>query len=325
MIDKKEETKVQNIRGDLPQKTHTYVAADGSGDFKTVQEAVDAVPVHNTADVLIHIKPGVYRERVLISGDKPYITLIGEGEKAADVVIINNVHAGAIMENGDITGTFRTGTARIYASHFTAENVTFANDYDRTGEGGAQAVAVYASGEHIEFKNCRFCGLQDTLYAKDGTQLYENCYIEGDVDFIFGGARAVFEQCEIHSINVNPEDTNRGGYIAAPSTPAAQKYGFLFQDCTMTGNNSDNTVFLGRPWHPGSDPNALGCCVFMHCQLGAHIREDGWKSHMGGFLSKNARLYEYENNGPGAAQHERRRQLTEKQAAEYTKEHVLGW
>lgn len=317
---------MQNLQSDLPQKTHTFVAADGSGDYTTVQEAVDAVPVHNPADVWIHIKPGIYRERVVISGDKPYITLIGEGGCADEVVIVNHVHAGAVMENGDPTGTFRTGTVRIYANHFAARNVTFANDYDRSGEGGAQAVAVYASGEHMIFENCRFLGLQDTLYAKDGTQLFDHCYIEGDVDFIFGGARAVFEKCEIHSVNVKPEEEpNRGGYLAAPSTPAAQKFGFLFQECVMTGNNSDNTVFLGRPWHPGSDPNAIGSCVFMHCELGPHIREEGWKKHMGGFLSVNARLYEFENSGPGAVPHEMRRQLTPQQAAEYTKERVLGW
>lgn len=317
---------MQNLRGDLPQKTHSYVAADGSGDYRTIQEAVDAVPIHNSADVWIHIKPGVYRERVVISGDKPYISFLGEGEDPKDVVIVNNVHAGKLMDNGDPTGTFRTGTVCIYANHFTAKNITFSNDYDRTGDGGAQAVAVYASGEHMTFDGCRFCGLQDTLYVKDGTQLFENCYIEGDVDFIFGGARAVFEKCEIHSVNPKPEEEpNKGGYIAAPSTPAAQKFGFLFKECVMTGNNSDNTVFLGRPWHPGSDPNAVGCCLFMHCELGPHIREDGWKRHMGGFLSVNARLYEFENTGPGAAQHEMRRQLTADQAAEYTKERVLGW
>lgn len=317
---------MQNTHGELPQKSHTYVAKDGSADYTSVQAAIDAVPVHNSTDVYIHIRPGVYEEKVDISADKPYITLVGEGDNPEDTVISFGIHAGMKQPNGDITGTFRTASVHIYANHFKAENLSIINSYDGTGEGGRQAVAVYASGEHIIFENCRFVGRQDTVYAKDGTQLFDRCYIEGDVDFIFGGARAVFDKCEIHSVNVNPEEEpNRGGYIAAPSTPISQKYGFLFNECIMTGNNSDNTVFLGRPWHPGADPYAIGSCVFMHCELGSHIREDGWKSHMGGFLSANARLYEFENKGPGAVGHESRRQLTKEQAAEFTKERVLGW
>lgn len=317
---------MHNILSELVQKSHTYVAADGSGDYCTIQEAVDAVPVCNTANVIIHVKPGTYQERVFISGDKPFITLMGEGEKPEDTVLTYGVYAGMINEDGDITGTFRTATLHINSNYFAAVNMKFVNSYDGvSGGGGRQALAVCACGEHIQFHNCSFHGLQDTLYAKQGTQLYEKCYIEGDVDFIFGGARAVFDQCELHSINVNPEDTNRGGYIAAPSTPISQKFGFLFTECVMTGNNAPNTVFLGRPWHPGADPLAIGNCVFMHCELGEHIREDGWKSHMGGFLTKNARMYEFENRGPGAKQHEMRRQLTKEEAAMYTKARVLGW
>jgi len=317
---------MQNTHGELPQKAHTYVAADGSADYTSIQAAIDAVPVHNTGDVVIHIRPGIYKERVEISGDKPYITLLGEGDKPEDTVITYDINAGGTQENGDITTTFRTATVNVYSNYFKAQNLSMVNSYDGNGGGGRQALALYASAEHMIFENCIFRGFQDTLYAREGSQLYRGCYIEGDVDFIFGGARAVFEKCEIHSINVNPEEEpNRGGYIAAPSTPAGQKYGFLFKECTMTANNAPNTVFLGRPWHPGSDPQAVGSCVFMHCELGAHIREDGWKRHMGNFLSRNARLYEFENSGPGAVAHEDRRQLTAEEAREYTLERVLGW
>lgn len=317
---------MQNTHGELPHTAHTYVAADGSADYTSIQAAVDAVPVHNTGDVIIHIRPGIYTERVEISGDKPYITLAGEGDRPEDTVIVYDLHAGGIEENGDITTTFRTATVNIYSNYFCARNLSMINSYDGSGTGGRQALALYASAEHLRFENCVFRGAQDTLYAREGSQLYRNCYIEGDVDFIFGGARAVFDGCEIHSINVNPvEEPQRGGYIAAPSTPAGQKYGFLFIKCRMTADNAPNTVFLGRPWHPGSDPQAIGNCVYMNCELGAHIREDGWKRHMGNFLTKNARLYEYSNCGPGAAQHEDRPQLTDEQAAEYTIERVLGW
>lgn len=309
---------------DIPQKSHIYVAAnDESADYRTIQEAVDAVPVHNTGEVIVHIKPGIYKERVSISADKPHITFVGE--RAEDTIITFDEYAGKLMENGDITGTFRTGTVSVYANHFTAKNITFENSYDGTKPGARQALALYASGEHMIFEECRFYGAQDTLYAKDGTQYYHKCYIEGDVDFIFGGARAVFEDCEIYAKNPNPEDVDRRAYITAPSTPISQKYGFLIIDCRLTGNFADNSVYLGRPWHPGADPHAIGSCLFTKCEMSSQIREDGWKEHMGGFLSKNARLYEYDNYGPGVKEHEGRRVLTKEQAENYSKKKVLGW
>lgn len=314
---------MQNITGELPQKTHTYVSADGKGDYGTIQEAIDAVPLHNSGEVIIHIAPGIYEEKIEISGDKPHITFLGE--EAETTIITYGDYAGKLLEDGDITGTFRSAAVTIYSNHFTAQNITMKNSYDGTGSGGNQALAVYASGEHIIFRNCRFYGAQDTVYAKDGSQYYYQCYIQGDIDFIFGGARAVFEECEIYAYNSNEEDKDRRGYITAPSTPFGQKFGFLFIRCVTRGNFGDNTVYLGRPWHPGSDPYAVGNCVFMQCELGVHIREDGWKEQMGGFLSKNARLYEYENYGPGVAEHERRKLLTKEDAAMYTRERVLGW
>lgn len=315
---------MQNM-GELPHTCHIYVAADGSGDYKTVMEAVNAVPIHNSTTTIIHIKQGVYNERVEISGDKRYIVLKGEGANPADTKITFDNFGGRTMENGDIMGTFRSATMFVYANWFKAENITFENSYDGSQGGGRQAVAVYGSAEHIEFYNCRFIGRQDTLYAKDGTHYYKDCYIEGDVDYIFGGARAVFENCELYSFNIDESDENRRAYITAPSTPAAQKYGFLFLDCKTTGNFGAQSVFLGRPWHPGADPMSNGSCVFKNCELSNQIRTEGWKEQMGGFLSKNARLFEYGCTGEGVAEHERRRTLTDEEAAEYTKEKVLGW
>lgn len=315
---------MQNL-DELPQTCHMYVAADGSGDYTTIMEAVDAVPVHNNTTTILHVKPGVYRERVEICGDKRYVVLKGEGERPEDVVITYDNYGGKTMENGDVMGTFRSATFFVYANHFTAENVTFENSYDGSAGGGRQAVALYCSAEHARFFGCRFIGRQDTLYAKDGTQYYKDCYIEGDVDYIFGGARAVFEDCELYSFNIDESDEGRRSYITAPSTPAAQKYGFLFLNCRTTGNFGPESVFLGRPWHPGSDPMANSCCVFKNCELSDQIRTEGWKEHMGGFLSKNARLYEYGCRGEGVKSHERRRLLTDAEAEEYTKEKVLGW
>lgn len=315
---------MQNM-GELPILCHIYVASDNSGDYNTIMEAIDAVPKYNSTTTVIHIKPGIYRERVEICADKRYIILKGEGDSAADTKITFDNYGGKAMENGDIMGTFRSATFFAYANHFKAENITFENSYDGTKGGGRQAVAVYASAEHVEFHNCRFIGRQDTLYAKDGTQYYKDCYIEGDVDYIFGGARAVFENCELYSFNIDESDEGKRAYITAPSTPAAQKYGFLFINCKTTGNFGPQSVFLGRPWHPGSDPMSNGSCVFMNCNLSAQIREEGWKEQMGGFLSKNARLYEYGCTGEGVMEHERRRVLSDEEALEYTKEKVLGW
>lgn len=308
---------------ELPQTAYIYIKPDGSGDYPTIQAAVDAVGENNQVPTVIRLAPGTYQERVIISGSRPYITLMGE--EAKTTVITNGYYAGMTWENGDVTTTFRTGTVNVYANHFTAENITFENSYDGvSGTGGRQALALYASGEHQTYKNCRFTGGQDTLYARDGSQYYDHCYIDGDVDFIFGGARAVFNECEIYCKNPTPEDTGRKGYIAAPSTPLHQKYGFLFLKCRITGNFAPGTMFLGRPWHPASDPYYVGCCVFKECELGDVITEAGWKQ-MGGFQVETNRLYEYGNTGPGAVSHEKRRQLTKEEADAYTIEKVLGY
>ncbi len=312
----------QNLMAELPQTAHIYLNSEGTGDYPTIQNAIDAVGENNQIPTIIHLAPGIYKERIIISGSKPYLSIIGED--ANTTVITNDYHAGMTWKNGDVTTTFRTGTANIYANHFTAENIAFENGYDGSKEGGRQALALYASGEHHVYRNCRFIGGQDTLYARDGSQYYERCYIDGDVDFIFGGARAVFYQCDIYCKNPNPEDTSRKGYIAAPSTPAHQRFGFLFIECDVTGNFATNTMYLGRPWHPASDPYYVGSCVFKECNLSDIIIEDGWKQ-MGGFQVTTNRLYEYGNKGPGAVAHEMRRQLTDEEAADYTIERVLGW
>ncbi len=313
----------RNLVAELPQKAYIYVNAEGTGDYPGIQAAVDAVAENNQIPTVIRLSPGVYRERVVISGSKPYITL--KGEDAEKTVITNGFNAGMTWENGDVTTTFRTGTVTVYASHFAAEGITFENSYDGvSGSGGRQALALYASGEHHIYRDCRFIGGQDTLYARDGSQYYIHCYIDGDVDFIFGGARAVFEECEIYCKNPTPEDTERKGYIAAPSTPINQKYGFLFLKCNVTGNFAPGTIYLGRPWHPASDPFYVGYCVFKECTLSEVIIPCGWKQ-MGGFQVETNRLYEYGNTGPGAVSHEQRRQLTEEEAEECTVERFLGY
>ena len=307
---------------ELPQTAHIYVRADGRGDYATIQEAVLSVPENNQIPTVIHLAPGVYHEEVVISGARPLVTIVGEDPLTTEISY--GRYAGMMWENGDPTTTFRTATLAVYANHFCMENVGIRNSYDGSQSGGRQALALYASGEHHIYRNCRFYGGQDTLYSRDGFHYFERCYIDGDVDFIFGGARAVFYQCEIYCKNPNPEDREKKGYIAAPSTPAAQRFGLVFMECNITGNMADGMMFLGRPWHPASDPYYVGMCVFMRCELGSLIAEAGWKQ-MGGFQVLTNRLYEYQNYGPGAASHEMRRQLSDEEAKEYTPERILGW
>ncbi len=313
---------MEDLRQQLPAESHIYMTPDGKGDYPSIQAAVDAIPDHYKGTTIIHLAPGVYRETVEISGSKRNVKLLGREDGRTEIVY--DLHAGGTMDNGEPRTTFRTATVAVYCDHFQAENIVFNNDYDNSRGGGRQALALLASGEHQKYYHCEFHGGQDTLYVRDGSQYFEDCTISGDVDFIFGGARAVFYKCHIYCSNPTPEETTRRGYIAAPSTPCSQRFGMLFDQCEVDGNFGEGTMFLGRPWHPGSDPYAVGQCTFMHCHLSSIIIEAGWKQ-MGGFLPKNNRLYEFENEGPGAVEHEERRQLTPEEAADYTIERVLGW
>src|SRR5215210_5281562 len=210
-------------------KADLIVAADGSGNVKSVQEAVNRIPENNKKRFVIFIKPGIYNEQIRIPASKPYISFIGESAAATRLTFnISNKVAGS--------------TSAAYAFYvgghdFYAENLTFENSFGQ----GSQAVAVLSEADRIVFKNCRFLGWQDTLYAKNGRQFFENCYIEGHVDFIFGQAAAVFENCEIHS--------KGDGYIAAPMRfNDTETSGFVFIDSKLTGEKTEKGVYLARPW-----------------------------------------------------------------------------
>ena len=296
--------------------------AEGTGDYKTIQEAIDAIPENNQIPIEIQLAPGVYEQEVMINGSKPNITFIGEDPKTT--IISFDKHAGMILPNGDVASTFRTATFTIYANHFKAKNISFVNHYDRTKTGGSQAVALYAYGEHHIYQNCRFVGLQDTLYTREGSHYFKDCYIEGDVDFIFGGSRAVFENCEIFGRNPEPDNPDKMGYVCAPSTVACQKYGFLFLNCNIDGDFNKDRLYLGRPWHPASDPFYKSAALFKNCTLSDVVRDAGWKQ-MGGYLPQNNRLYEYKNTGAGAVINEERPQMSDEEAENYTVMNVLGW
>src|SRR4051812_16535713 len=237
------------------------VAGDGSGEFKTVQSAIDSIASGNTARVVIEIKPGTYKERIEIHKDKPLVTLRGTGTDSKQVVLTNDWFANFVPPaTTRPVGTSGSSSTTIEAADFTAENLTFENS---AGEKG-QALALKTTGDRAIVRNCRLLGWQDTLCAEAGRQLFANCYIEGRVDFIFGGATAVFEHCTIHSKN--------GGYVTAARTAPEQKFGYVFLDCTLTGEGVP--AFLGRPWQwdRGRKPSV----TFIRTKMGPHIKPEGW-------------------------------------------------
>lgn len=283
------------------------VAADGSGTYRTVQDAINAVPTNNTKRVVITIKPGTYREIVTIPANKPYITLQGLGSSASQTVIVNN------HSNAGGYGTSNSATVFAYGHDLIVTNLTIANDY---GE-GSQAVAAHLNGDRQIFNNVRFLGNQDTLLVNDNTRAYVvNSYIEGTVDFIFGGGTAVFDRCQIY------ERRSTGGPITAASTPATKTYGFLFYKSTITGATT-NTTQLGRPWRPD------GQVLYRESTLSATIKTSQPWIDMSGNSWTNARFLEYKNTGAGATVNSNRPQLSDSQAANYTPQKYLtgtdGW
>lgn len=297
------------------------VKIDGSGDYKTVQAAIDAVPGGNTIPFSINIGKGTFREVLNISSDKGFITLVGEGPDQTIITFDN--YAGKDNGRGGIIGTSGSATAYLFGKNFTARNLTFENSFDETLLiEGRQAVAVKSEGDQSYFEHVRFVGNQDTLYANKGRQYFKNCIIEGDVDFIFGAAQAVFESCEIVSLDRGSDENN--GYVTAASTLIGKEYGYLFLDCNLTSLAKAETVYLGRPWHPGGSTNAIASVVFKDCTLGAHIKTAPWTDM--GFSWKDARFFESGSKGPGAGRNNNRPQLSAEEAVKYTKVNILdGW
>jgi pectinesterase len=257
------------------------VAPDGSGHYRTVQEAIDAVPDYRkNVRTTILIRTGTYREKLVVPESKINLSLIGED----GAVLTYDDYANKPNRFGENIGTSGSASCYIYAPDFYAENITFANSAGAVG----QAVACFVSADRAFFKRCRFLGFQDTLYTygKGCRQYYEDCYIEGTVDFIFGWSTAVFLRCHIHSLG--------NGYIAAPSTDREQTYGYLFYDCRMTAAPGVDHVFLSRPWRP------YGQAVFVRCHLESHIVPAGFDNWGNASNERTARYAEYQSSGDGA-------------------------
>ncbi len=238
------------------------VANDGSGNYTYLSSAIERLGVRKRT---IFIKNGIYNEKIAIDATKTNVRLIGESMDG--VIFTYNDYAGKSTSSSTTADSY---TFKIEADGFYAENITFQNTATQ-----AQAVAVYSKADSVTFKNCKFLGYQDTHFADNGRQLFLNCEIKGDVDFIFGSAAAVFENCIIVSTN------RKGGYVTAPSEAVitsakpgggSLKHGFLFRNCELKAEEglADNSVFLGRPWGDNSSS------VFLNCEMDSHIKPSGW-------------------------------------------------
>jgi pectinesterase len=289
-------------------QTELVVAADGSAKYRTVQEAIMAVPAGSpTNPVVIRLKPGRYREVIYVQREKRFFRLIGEN--AERTIITFDLHANLTGHDGKPIGTFRTPTATIDADDFTAENITFENSAGPVG----QALAIRVDGDRAVFRRCRFLGWQDTVFLNRGRQYFEDCYIAGHVDFIFGAATAFFERCHLHSL--------RDGYITAASTPFDQPFGFVFSNCRITGETPMVRTYLGRPWRAHSS------VTFLNTEMSGVVRVEGWHNWNLPERERTARYAEFESRGHGANMPARvpwSRRLKKVEARVITPEKVLG-
>jgi pectin methylesterase-like acyl-CoA thioesterase len=307
--------------------TPVVVASDGTGDFRTVQQAVDAAPPEGG---VIRIRPGTYRERIVV--EKPHIELQGLGAAPADVVLTFD------LSNGTAGGTGKSASTTVTGDDFRAENLTFENSFSKNRPltpAGSQAVALRVTGDRAVFRRVRFLGFQDTLYA-DGKgckseqgpcdparQYFADCYIEGNVDFIFGDALAFFENCEIHAL----------AHSSVMLTAQSKRYdgeqsGYVFDHCRITAETGASKVYLGRPWrsHAG--------VVFLNTVMGPEVMPAGWQEWIHDDKPSLPTVFyaEYASSGPGAnaaVRDPHSKQLTQAEAANFTAKKFLagmdGW
>ncbi|KAI8541677.1 hypothetical protein RHMOL_Rhmol08G0080600 [Rhododendron molle] len=295
------------------------VAQDGTGDYRTVQEAVDAVPLSNTCRTVIRLSPGVYKQPVYVPKTKNFITLAGLSPE--DTVLTWNNTASKIDHHQTSrvigTGTFGCGSVIVEGEDFIAENVTFENSAPQLirsvyfdgvfAQGSGQAVAIRVTADRCAFYNCRFLGWQDTLYLHYGKQYLKDCYIEGSVDFIFGNSTALMEHCHIHC--------KSAGFITAQSRKSSQETtGYVFLRCVITGNGGTSYTYLGRPWGP------FGRVVFAYTWMDACIKHVGWHNWDKPENERSACFYEYRCFGPGSCPSKRAtwaRELVDEEAEQF--------
>lgn len=290
---------VSSLFAQTEWKRDIVVARDGTGDYRTLTEAMEGIRAFMDYKVTVHIKNGVYKEKVIVPSWLQNVDFIGENVEKT--VITYDDHA-----NINKMGTFRTYTLKVEGSSITFQNLTIENNAARLG----QAVALHTEGDCLKFVNCRFLGNQDTVYtgAKGMRLCFLNCYIEGTTDFIFGPSTAWFDHCTIHS-KIN-------SYITAASTPQDVEVGYVFTHCKLTAEPGVDKVYLGRPWRP------YAATVFIDCEMGKHICPEGWDNWRNPDNEKTARYAEYGNTGEGADTSGRvkwAKQLTRKEAERFKK------
>jgi pectin methylesterase-like acyl-CoA thioesterase len=305
-------------------QTPKFLTVGASGaDYTTVQAAVTAAPETGAE---IRIQPGIYREVVHI--DKPNIRLVGVTTDPSKVVIVDD------MGDPKTCGTFCSPTMFVTGDGFFATDLTIQNDLSKTGKPRTQAVALSITADRAVLRDVRLLGAQDTLYAASKSchgdapchasrQYYEHCYIEGEVDFIFGNAKAAFEGCELHSV------AHTGGYLTAQSRQKPEEdSGYVFDHCNTSADPGVSNVFLGRPWRDHAT------VIFLNTRMGAHIAPAGWSPwHKGeDDALKTATYAEFNSTGPGAHPKDRQAQtkmLTAEEARQYAPKAWLagpdGW
>lgn len=314
--------------------------AEGTHQFDSLQGALDYLENHPEEEPRILVHPGIYQEQVTVR--IPGVIIAGasrEEEDAKDVVITCGLAGREILADGMKRGTFRTYTCFVDADDVTLRNLTIENSAG-PGTKAGQAIALYADGDRLVVDSCRLLGWQDTLFTaplppkeiekngfigpkqfaprRNNRQYYKDCYIEGEVDFIFGGAVAYFESCTLFSKDVDREVK---GFVTAPSTPEGLPYGYVLESCRFTSNCPERTVFLGRPWRE------WGRTVLLRCEIGPHIKDEGWDDWGKELAHTTSFFAEYGCKGPGAGLDGRLdwcHVLSEADARAYTREQVLG-
>jgi pectinesterase len=287
--------------------TQITVAADGSGDFTSIQAAIDDAKAFPDQRITIYIKSGVYREKVIVPACNTRLTL--RGEDAATTVITWDDHFEKIGRGRN--STFYTSTLLVRGDDFRAENLTIENTAGPVG----QAVALAVEADRCTFYRCRLRGHQDTLYTagSNARQYFVRCHIEGTTDFIFGPATVLFDSCTVHS--------KSNSYVTAASTPPGKAFGYVFRWCRLTAAPGIDSVYLGRPWRDHAR------VVFLYSELGAHILPAGWQNWAGTTRDKTAYYGEFDNRGPGALTRQRvawSRVLTRREARRYTLVNILA-
>ena len=293
------------------------VAQDGSGDFKTIQEAVNAVRDHSERKAFIHIKNGIYKEKLVIPAWKKNISLVGESKEGT--IVTGSDYSGKDFPGADFTqnkkfSTYTSYTVLFQANDCTLQNLTIENTAGKVG----QAVALATEADRIEVYNCNILGNQDTLYtSKDGRNYFRNCLISGTTDFIFGETTVIFQDCVIKSL--------ADSYITAASTTKDQSFGFVFLNCKLVASPEATRVYLGRPWRPYCKT------VFIDTEMGKHILKAGWDPWKGDKMfpdkEKTTFYAEYNSTGPGASPQHRvswSKQLAKSEREKYTLKNIFG-